>query len=73
MMAQPPGDPSGCWVGLKAEETPAPLVTRVVVATTSTRAVVGVIGGYQEGGDYADISYSPRFLANVAALYKVAN
>ncbi len=42
-------------------------------ARTGTGDVLGVIGGYQEGGDYADISYSPRFLANVAALYKVAN
>jgi len=40
---------------------------------TETGDVVGVIGGYQEGGYYPDISYSPRFLANVAALYKAAN
>jgi len=44
-----------------------------VSGKTATGDVVGVIGGYQEGGDYADISYSPRFLANVAALYKIAN
>jgi V8-like Glu-specific endopeptidase len=34
--------------------------------------VVGVIGGYQQGGDTADVSYSAQFLANVAALYKTA-
>jgi V8-like Glu-specific endopeptidase len=34
--------------------------------------VVGVIGGYQEGGDSPDVSYSSRFLANVAALYRRA-
>jgi V8-like Glu-specific endopeptidase len=39
---------------------------------TGDGLVVGVIGGYQEGGDSPDISYSPRFLRNVRALYKVA-
>jgi V8-like Glu-specific endopeptidase len=34
--------------------------------------VVGVIGGYQQGGYLPSISYSPRFLRNVAALYKQA-
>jgi V8-like Glu-specific endopeptidase len=34
--------------------------------------VIGVIGGYQLGGDVASISYSARFLRNVAALYKQA-
>ncbi len=34
--------------------------------------VTGVVGGYQRGGDTADVSYSARFLANVAALYKIA-
>jgi len=31
-----------------------------------------VIGGYQEGGDTPNVSYSARFRANVAALYKAA-
>jgi hypothetical protein len=35
--------------------------------------VIGVIGGYQEGGNTAGISYASRFLANVAALYKTAS
>jgi V8-like Glu-specific endopeptidase len=34
--------------------------------------VVGVIGGYQEGGDLPSVSYSARFLRNVAALYRQA-
>ena len=34
--------------------------------------VVGVIGGYQQGGDLPQISYSPTFGPNVAALYRVA-
>jgi V8-like Glu-specific endopeptidase len=39
---------------------------------TGTGKVIGVIGGYQGGGDTPDVSYSARFLANVAALYKTA-
>jgi hypothetical protein len=35
--------------------------------------VIGLIGGYQQGGDTPDISYSIRFLAAVAALYKTAS
>lgn len=38
-----------------------------------TGEVVGVIGGYQQGGDYANISYSSQFRSSVAALYKIAN
>jgi V8-like Glu-specific endopeptidase len=34
--------------------------------------VIGVIGGYQQGGDTPDVSYSPRFLAPVLALYRTA-
>jgi V8-like Glu-specific endopeptidase len=34
--------------------------------------VIGVIGGYQQGGDTPDVSYSPRFLAPVLALYQAA-
>ncbi len=36
-------------------------------------AVVGVIGGYQQGGDTADVSYSARFGDAVAALYRRAS
>ncbi|HEY2576252.1 MAG TPA: trypsin-like serine protease [Streptosporangiaceae bacterium] len=34
--------------------------------------VIGVIGGYQQGGDLPQISYSPAFGPNVAALYRTA-
>jgi V8-like Glu-specific endopeptidase len=34
--------------------------------------VIGVIGGYELGGDLASVSYSSRFLRNVASLYKQA-
>jgi V8-like Glu-specific endopeptidase len=34
--------------------------------------VIGVIGGYQLGGDIASVSYSARFLNNIAKLYKQA-
>jgi V8-like Glu-specific endopeptidase len=39
---------------------------------TGTGKVIGVIGGYQAGGDTPSISYSARFLDNVANLYKQA-
>jgi V8-like Glu-specific endopeptidase len=35
-------------------------------------AVVGVIGGYQAGGDTDDISYSPYFGPAIAAVYRAA-
>jgi hypothetical protein len=35
-------------------------------------AVIGVIGGYEEGGDIASVSYSPKFGSAVAALYRSA-
>lgn len=34
--------------------------------------VIGVIGGYQDGGDSPDISYSPRFFSAVEDLYQTA-
>ncbi|MEY9871462.1 V8-like Glu-specific endopeptidase [Streptacidiphilus sp. MAP12-33] len=37
--------------------------------TTRTGTVIGVIGGYQQGGDTPDISYSPYFDDDVLALY----
>jgi V8-like Glu-specific endopeptidase len=39
---------------------------------TGAGDVIGVIGGYQLGGKFASISYSARFLHNVAELYKQA-
>ncbi|HEY3905637.1 MAG TPA: trypsin-like peptidase domain-containing protein [Streptosporangiaceae bacterium] len=37
-----------------------------------TGAVIGVIGGYQQGGDSPSISYSSAFAANIKALYRRA-
>jgi V8-like Glu-specific endopeptidase len=34
--------------------------------------VIGVIGGYQEGGDTPNISYSPRFFSAIKDLYEIA-
>jgi hypothetical protein len=34
--------------------------------------VIGVIGGYQQGGDSPDISYAAAFGPNVRALYDIA-
>jgi V8-like Glu-specific endopeptidase len=39
---------------------------------TGQGTVIGVIGGYEQGGDTPQVSYSPMFGANVAALYQVA-
>jgi V8-like Glu-specific endopeptidase len=43
-----------------------------VNAKTGDGWVIGVIGGYQEGGDTPDISYSPRFFSAVKDLYETA-
>jgi V8-like Glu-specific endopeptidase len=43
-----------------------------VSQTTGQGTVIGVIGGYQQGGDTPDVSYSAVFGANVAALYRAA-
>jgi V8-like Glu-specific endopeptidase len=34
--------------------------------------VIGVIGGYQQGGDTASVSYAAKFSTNLSALYKTA-
>ncbi|WP_329400863.1 trypsin-like serine peptidase [Streptomyces melanogenes] len=39
--------------------------------TAPDGAVVGVIGGYEEGGDDPDVSYSVRFGGTVGALYQL--
>ena len=39
---------------------------------TGQGLVIGVIGGYQQGGDTADVSYSAVLGANAAALYQKA-
>jgi V8-like Glu-specific endopeptidase len=41
-------------------------------AATAEATVIGVIGGYQQGGDSADVSYSATFGPNVANLYDTA-
>jgi V8-like Glu-specific endopeptidase len=39
---------------------------------TGTGTVIGVIGGYQKGGDTPDVSYAAAFGANVQSLYDQA-
>jgi V8-like Glu-specific endopeptidase len=43
-----------------------------VSAATGEGTVIGVIGGYQQGGDLPQISYAAVFGPNVAALYRTA-
>ena len=43
-----------------------------VSAKTGAGWVIGVIGGYQEGGDTPNISYSPRFFSATKDLYETA-
>jgi len=43
-----------------------------VGADAGEPAVIGVIGGYQQGGDSANVSYAAAFGQNVQALYEVA-
>jgi hypothetical protein len=39
---------------------------------TGRGAVIGVIGGYEQGGDLASVSYSPRFGRAIRSLYLTA-
>jgi V8-like Glu-specific endopeptidase len=39
---------------------------------TGTGTIIGVVGGYQQGGDTPDVSYSPVFGPDVRALYQSA-
>ena len=48
-----------------------PFLTDISPAT-GTGTIVGVVGGYQQGGDTPDVSYSPVFGAGVQALYRSA-
>jgi Trypsin len=43
-----------------------------VSAKTGTGLIIGVIGGYQQGGNTPSVSYSARFGDAIAALYKKA-
>jgi V8-like Glu-specific endopeptidase len=49
----------------------SPFLTDVNPAT-GTGTVVGVIGGYQQGGDTPDVSYAAALRGNVASLYNQA-
>jgi V8-like Glu-specific endopeptidase len=40
--------------------------------STGAGTVIGVIGGYEQGGDIASVSYSPGFGGAVQALYQIA-
>ncbi len=48
-----------------------PFLSRVDF-TTGQGTVIGVIGGYEQGGDTPQVSYSSVFGSNVAALYRTA-
>jgi len=48
-----------------------PFLTRIN-PVTGTGTMVGVVGGYQQGGDTPDVSYSPTFGPDVQALYRSA-
>jgi V8-like Glu-specific endopeptidase len=39
---------------------------------TGDGAVIGVIGGFEQGGDLPNVSYASLFVRNIAALYKKA-
>jgi V8-like Glu-specific endopeptidase len=47
-----------------------------LLASTATRGsmgtVIGVIGGYEQGGDTPSVSYAARFSADMTALYQTA-
>jgi V8-like Glu-specific endopeptidase len=45
----------------------------VRASSTGRSTVMGEIGGFEKGGSTPDVSYSPRFGPQVAALYKKAN
>jgi len=42
------------------------------VSATGLGTVIGVIGGYEQGGDLASVSYSPRFGRAMRDLYRAA-
>ena len=58
--------------GLPGGTSGSPLMTGVGPTGAGRGTVVGVIGGYQEGGLTPDISYSPYFGAAIAAVYRAA-
>jgi V8-like Glu-specific endopeptidase len=48
-----------------------PFLARVS-ARTHEGTVIGVIGGWELGGDLPSVSYSPRFFSNISRLYQQA-
>jgi V8-like Glu-specific endopeptidase len=49
----------------------SPLIAKIS-PSTGLGTVIGVIGGFEQGGYTASVSYAARLEANVAALYKIA-
>ncbi|MBC3842441.1 hypothetical protein GXW82_26360 [Streptacidiphilus sp. 4-A2] len=58
--------------GLPGGTSGSPLLAGALPTGSGRGAVVGVIGGYQTGGNTDDISYSPRFGPLIAAVYRTA-
>jgi hypothetical protein len=58
--------------GLPGGTSGGPLLTGTDARANGRGAVVGVIGGFQQGGRTADVSYSSWFGPGVAALYRRA-
>ena len=58
--------------GLPMGTSGSPLLAGVDATGAGPGRVLGVIGGYQEGGDTDDISYSPYFGRGIEALYRSA-
>ena len=58
--------------GLPMGTSGGPLLAGVDATGSGPGRVLGVIGGYQQGGDTDDISYSPYFGPAVEALYRSA-
>jgi hypothetical protein len=57
------------WVCRRHQRQPA---VAGVNPATGLGTAIGVIGGYEQGGYSADVSYAARFGASAAALYKIA-
>ena len=58
--------------GMPGGTSGGPLLTGTAANAGGRGTVVGIIGGYQEGGLTPDISYSPYFGPGVAAVYRAA-
>ena len=58
--------------GLPGGTSGGPLLTGVGATGAGRGTVIGVIGGYQSGGSTADVSYTPYFGPDIAAVYRTA-